>query len=116
MLKTNSAVSRRDFLRTTVKLPVLMAGAGALAAACGGKEEGAAPAPALTCTDTSALAPADVQLRTAQAYADKSPHPDKDCKTCNFFDAGAPGACGGCKVIKGPIHPDGYCNLFAKKA
>lgn len=114
MPKTTPHVSRRDFIRTTFKLPVLMAGTGALMAACGGKEEAAAPA--LTCTDTSALAPADAQLRTAQAYADKSPHPDKDCKTCNFFDAGAPGACGGCKVIKGPIHPDGYCNLFAKKA
>jgi hypothetical protein len=114
-MSNTTRVSRRDFIHTAFRLPVLMGGAASILAACGGGE-GEKAAPALACTDVTGLAPADAQLRTAQAYADKSPHADKNCLTCNFYDAGPAGACGGCKVIKGPINPVGYCNLFAKKA
>lgn len=109
MAKEN-AVSRRDALRGTVVLAVL----GAQALACK-KDE--APK-ALTCTDTSALAPADVEMRTVTlAYVDATPTPDKRCDNCQQYKAPpAPGACGGCTILKGPINPAGYCKSWVQKA
>jgi len=75
-----------------------------------------APA-APSCADTSGLAPADLALRTAPAvgYVESSTQPGKACSTCQQFNAAAPGSCGSCKVLKGPINPGGYCNLFGAK-
>jgi hypothetical protein len=101
-------LSRRELLNSAATL-------GALAvfgtAACGKKA-----AAALSCTDTSALAPADLSVRTALAYADVSTEPGKSCLTCQQFIAPATaGTCGSCKVLKGPINPTGYCKSFAAK-
>ena len=80
------------------------------ATACGKK---AAP---LSCTDTSALAPADLSVRTALAYVDNSTEPGKSCLNCQqFIPPAAPGTCGSCKVLKGPINPAGNCKSFAAK-
>ena len=71
---------------------------------------------ALVCTDTSSLAPADVAIRTSLAYVDTSTEPGKTCTTCQQFIApAAAGACGTCKVVKGPINPGGYCKSFVPK-
>jgi hypothetical protein len=73
------------------------------------------PAP-LTCTDTSALAPADVQVRAALAYVDTSVEAGKTCAGCQqFIPAPAAGSCGTCKVVKGPINPGGNCKSFVAK-
>ncbi|MEZ4255064.1 MAG: high-potential iron-sulfur protein [Polyangiales bacterium] len=106
----NNVHSRRTWIKATVSLPVLAGSSAWLLSGCGeSKKE-------LSCTDTSSVSATDLQLRTAQQYADKSPHADKNCANCNFYEAGAPDACGTCKVIKGPINPAGYCNAYAKKA
>ena len=69
------------------------------------------------CDDVSGLKPADVGMRKSNAYVDKSPHADKLCSGCQLYKPAAAGAaCGGCTVLKGPIAPGGYCNLWAKKA
>ena len=79
---------------------------------CGGEEEGGA----LTCTDTTGLEPGQIATRESQSYTDSSPNADQNCANCNFFQAGQAGACGTCQVIQGPIHPDGYCGLWAARA
>lgn len=49
------------------------------------------------------------------AYSDTSADPAKKCAQCIQFVAGAPDACGSCKVVKGPINPEGTCKLFVAK-
>jgi hypothetical protein len=102
-------MKRRDLLRSALALPVVAA-AGPLLQACGGGGD------ELTCTDTAGLDPAAVQMRTSLAYVDRSPHgATKNCTNCNFYQAAAAGQCGGCTLIRGPIHPEGYCNSWAAK-
>lgn len=102
--------------REAAKRMLMIFGAATVApsvlAACGGGEESRG----LTCTDTSGLQPAEITTRQTQEYTDSSPHPDKKCGNCRFYTAGAPNACGSCQVIRGPIHPDGYCKLWAAQA
>lgn len=100
--------SRRDLLRSAAGLLVLSAAAGC--------KKDAKP---FTCTDISALAPAETAVRTALGYVEPSPEPGKDCAGCLQFTPSptdATSACGGCKLMKGPIHPKGYCKGFAAKA
>jgi hypothetical protein len=104
-------IGRRDAAKRMLMVLGAAAVAPAALAACGGEEAGG-----LTCTDTTGLSPAEITTRQTQQYTDVSPHADKDCANCNFYTAGQPNQCGTCQVIRGPIHPDGYCNLWAAKA
>jgi hypothetical protein len=99
-------VSRRYLLQAGATLGVLAA---VETLGCGKKK------PALSCADTSALSPADAQVRTTLAYVDLSVEPGKMCSVCQQFIPGAPTACGTCKVVKGPINPRGYCKSFLAK-
>ena len=77
---------------------------------------GACSKPALHCTDTSSLSEADQQVRTALAYVDSSTEPGKVCNGCQqFLPPPQPGTCGSCKVIKGPVNPNGNCKSFVAK-
>jgi high potential iron-sulfur protein len=69
----------------------------------------------LSCTDTSGLSPMDVQMRTSLGYVDKSPQPEKLCSNCLHYKPAAENQCGGCAILKGPVHPKGYCNSWAAK-
>lgn len=69
-----------------------------------------------SCSDVSGLQPAEVQMRTQQAYVENSTQPGRSCSQCNFFQAAAADQCGTCQVIRGPINPGGYCNLWAQRA
>jgi hypothetical protein len=101
-------LTRRDLLKRSIWLPVL-ATAGASLAGCGDEK--------LTCNDTSGLASADLTMRQSQAYTDVTPDASKTCDGCSLFKAPAQtNACGSCTVLKGPVHPKGYCKLWAKKA
>ncbi len=99
-------LSRRDVIQKSAALGAFAVfGAGACSK----------PA-AMVCTDTSSLAPADVQVRTALAYVDISTEPGKVCNGCQqFIPAPKPGTCGTCKVVKGPINPNGNCKSFVAK-
>lgn len=99
--------SRRQFIQISL-------GAAFGASILGACSSTSAPK-AVTCTDVSGLAPMDAQIRTALAYQDKSTTPEKTCGNCVQFVAGAPAACGTCKVVKGPINPSGYCKSWAAK-
>ncbi len=68
------------------------------------------------CTDVTGLSPDDVTMRnTTAAYVDQAPDPAKKCSGCIQYTPAAPNACGGCKVVKGPINPDGWCKLYVAK-
>ena len=121
----DSKLSRRKFIENA------MLGAGAtltmgyLVAGCKPGDQAAAPAntaPAaggdtFSCEDVTGLSDGDKATRTSLNYVDKTADPAKDCKGCALYLQPAGGAkCGGCSVVKGPIHPLGHCTAWAPKA
>ena len=105
-MKTNK-LSRRALLRSTVHLTVA-GSAPVLLQGCKKKE--------FSCEDTAGLKPDELELRSALEYRDRSPHDAaKNCANCAFFVTGDEGQCGGCTLVKGPIHPQGYCSSWAMK-
>jgi High potential iron-sulfur protein len=106
-LSMSERIPRREALR---RLAMFSAAAAAPAwlAGCSKKQ--------LTCTDVTGLTPDDVTMRnTTAAYVDQTPDAAKRCSGCVQYVPAAPDACGGCKVVKGPIHPDGWCKLYVPK-
>ena len=90
-------------MRTRRSLLVLAAAA--LTEACKGSE--------FSCTDTSGLSPDDVLTRTNVLYVDRATDKSKKCEKCSHFIAAKD--CGTCKLVKGPIHPEGSCKAFVLK-
>lgn len=57
-------------------------------------------------------------LRAAMNYADPSPHADKRCELCGYFDKAnaetASGAsCARCQIMMGPVSATAYCDSWA---
>jgi hypothetical protein len=103
-----STLSRREMLGGTVYLAVI----GSMPIALG-----ACTTPKFRCDDVSGLSEADLELRSTLEYQDGSPHGEqKNCSSCAFYKAGKKNQCGGCTLVRGPIHPLGYCNSWAAKA
>jgi hypothetical protein len=63
----------------------------------------------------SPLGPEDKKLRETLKYTDHSPDPQKLCNGCQQYLPNTDADCGGCKLMKGPIHPAGSCTLFSAK-
>jgi len=102
-----STLSRREMLGHSVRLAVI-GSAPILLNAC--------TKPEFHCEDVSALSEDDAELRSALEYRDRSPHGEKkNCGACAFYKAGGKNECGQCTLVKGPIHPLGYCNSWAAK-
>ena len=122
--------TRRNFLKVLGIAGA--AGAGVVAAGCGGggsadtgaaadaAEPAAEPTPAddtFTCMDTSGLSETDATMRETLQYTDVSPEADKNCANCSLYVVPEPDAgCGTCLTVKGPIHPEGYCTIWAAMA
>jgi len=103
----NEQLTRRATLRLLAAVPV----AASVLSACGKKTEPD------SCQDVGALSEAEKTGRSALQYTDKSPQGDKRCDNCNFWQPPSdPAQCGGCQLVKGPIHPKGYCTAYAAKA
>ena len=69
-----------------------------------------------SCEDVTGLGPADVAIRTqTAAYVEAAADASKKCSLCAQYVPAAPNACGSCKVVKGPINPEGGCKLFVPK-
>lgn len=66
------------------------------------------------CTDVGGLSDGDQAARTAAGYADRAPDPAHACDKCHQFLPAADG-CGACKLLRGPVHPQGTCRVFAAK-
>ncbi|MGB5286309.1 MAG: high-potential iron-sulfur protein [Polyangiales bacterium] len=104
---TKSTLTRREMLGHGLRLAVI-GSTPALLSAC--------KKPELHCEDASGLSEADLVLRTQLEYRDLSPHGEsKNCESCAFYRAGEKNACGRCTLVKGPIHPLGYCDSWAAK-
>lgn len=125
----NKDFSRRDFLLKASALGAVAIGGSSVLAACGGKEGGsetpaAAPAApqaapktaAAGCNDLTGLTDQEKQMRTALQYVDATPIAEKRCDNCQLYvvpEGDSP--CGGCKILKGPVAPAGYCTSWAAK-
>ena len=104
---SKNTLTRRAILRDAVHLAVIGT-APFLVQGC--KKE------PLVCSDASGLKPNDAELRSALEYQDASPHGEtKNCSNCAFYVAGPKNECGQCTLVKGPIHPLGYCSSWAMK-
>lgn len=102
--------SRRSALKVLGAIPILTSAAGLALAGCGKKSEPD------SCNNVSALSDAEKMARSALQYTDTSPHADKHCNGCNLYQPPSdPSQCGGCQIVKGPIHPKGYCTGFVAK-
>lgn len=116
MSKADQNTSRRDFLQR------LAAGAVApiLLSACGGgdgeRANGETAEETVACADLSELTEAQIQQRQNAEYVDDSPFPEKRCDNCQLYTEAAQGEqCGGCQVLPGAVHPQGYCTLWVAR-
>lgn len=123
---SDNVLSRRDFLQRAAVLGALGVSAGQILMACQPSKDGANKTPAaggdkpaggkLSCTDTTGLNETQIATRTANGYVDQTPKPAQKCDNCSLYKAApAPGTCGGCAVVAGPIHPDGWCKIWVPK-
>ena len=122
MSDQNNQSSRREFLQRLTLLGTAGVVTPMVLSACGGNGEQGGDATTggettsaanFSCTDTSGLSEQEIQMRDNAQYVDDSPNDDKRCNNCQLYTEPAGDAqCGGCQVIKGPIHPEGYCNLW----
>lgn len=98
------AFSRRELLSSTFRVSALV-----MLSGCSKKK-------AFSCSSVDGLAAEDVLPRNKLAYSDVAADPAKTCDACQQFVPAANGdGCGGCKIMKGPIHPGGSCRSFARK-
>jgi len=75
-------------------------------------ENGASTSTSNSC-DYSDLSAKDITLRESLEYAELSPFgPAKDCTNCSYYMAPKSGFCGECTIIRGAVHPKGYCTSW----
>jgi len=99
-------LNRRDALKPIAAMSVAVVASGWLLA-CSKKQD---------CNDVGALSADELHTRNEVAkYVDQSMEAAKRCSACAQYVAAAPDKCGGCKIVKGPINPNGGCILFAAK-
>lgn len=66
------------------------------------------------CNDLSGLTEREISIREQLQYVAQSENAEQVCKNCRFWLPAQPGDnCGGCQLIKGPIHPNGWCASWA---
>jgi hypothetical protein len=128
---SNDKIGRRAFLREIGQYSLAglatIGGVAALAG-CGGEKEaekiGAQPHNAIQaaqeaadpCNDLSVLTKDELTTRTTFKYENRATDATKLCKTCNFWQPAPKGEfCGGCTLVKGPIHPLGSCMSWVEK-
>jgi hypothetical protein len=72
--------------------------------------------PPSSCNDVSGLSAADQEIRKTLEYVDRSMIAAQICEKCQqWIEPASPDQCGGCKVLKGPVHPQGHCKVFVAK-
>lgn len=100
-------LTRRALMRRTIHLAVF-ASVPLWVGGCKKKE--------FSCQDAGDLSEEDTRLRETLDYRDRSPHGEaKNCRNCAFFIDHGNQQCGRCTLVKGPIHPLGYCNSWSVK-
>ena len=69
----------------------------------------------IDCNDSSTLSPVETKARNDALYVEPSSSPSTACDICQYWIKGSSGGCGGCQLLRGPIHPKGTCRLFVMK-
>jgi hypothetical protein len=64
------------------------------------------------CTQTNDLTAEEAQTRTAAGYEEPASDSSRVCNLCQQWQERSSNQCGGCKLMRGPIHPLGTCRLF----
>ncbi len=110
-------LNRRDFLQRAAVLGAATVGGSAFLAACqsGGGESGGGGG-GFACDDVSGLTDAEKATRQGVNYIDQTTTEGQMCSNCTHFTSAGATACGSCAVVKGPIHPDGWCTLWVAAA
>jgi hypothetical protein len=103
----SDSLARRHLL---VSSSLALLGVGALAGLAGCKRSEHCPPEEL-----AKLSPEDKKLRETLQYTERSPDPQKLCNACQQYLPDTDRDCGGCKLLKGPIHPAGTCTAFMSK-
>jgi uncharacterized paraquat-inducible protein A len=71
---------------------------------------------AFSCVESAGLAADDASVRATLAYMEPAVDKTRVCASCQQFIAPpTEGSCGTCKVLKGPVHPNGSCKVFTAK-
>lgn len=103
--RTSITLSRRRF---TVVVPLTCA-TGAWVGCRKNEPNSCASGPELSLDET--------QQRATLGYVDRSPDPTKTCEKCTqYLPAPTADQCGGCSVMRGPIHPQGTCKVYTRMA
>lgn len=115
-MKEDNLLSRRAFVRQLSAVGF----AGVFLSACGSEQqsedEASTQAADATspCSDLSGLTSAEIQVREDLDYVSDSPQANQVCSNCQFWLTPESGKeCGGCVVMEGPVHPEGFCNSWA---
>jgi hypothetical protein len=69
-----------------------------------------------SCDSTLGLTQVEINMRKSLGYLDRSKDPNKHCIDCEqYLPPPEKDECGSCKVMKGPVHTKGSCNVFTPK-
>jgi hypothetical protein len=104
----SALLDRRAFLERAALLGAATMAGGVFVTACS--------KPAFACMDVTGLSEEEVAKRAELQYVDATTRAGMNCVGCQFYTAAAEGACGGCTILAGPIHPEGWCSTWAAKA
>lgn len=109
--------SRRRFLQQALQLGTAGLAGPLLFAACGDGGEGGGEETAELSCEPEGLAPAAQEMRENVQYVDQTPNPGERCDNCLHWQPDmVEGGCGGCAVLQGQVHPEGWCSLWVAQA
>lgn len=128
-MSDNDQITRKNFLKHLSIAGVASLGASSLLTACGGgngnqesssqSQSGSGDQAASDdpCSDVSDLTEQEKKTRDQFDYVAETPNPEKRCDNCALWvEPEGDSPCGGCTLVKGPIHPAGYCTAWAPQS
>jgi len=105
----SNKITRKDFLKQFALLGTSLIGTGSIFIHCK-KSETEVKDP---CADLTGLTEDDISSRKEFGYVAQSPDPEKLCNNCGLWIESEEGSkCGGCEIMAGPFHPQGYCTAW----
>ncbi|MGC4070568.1 MAG: hypothetical protein QM784_39050 [Polyangiaceae bacterium] len=66
----------------------------------------------VTCDDDAELDPFELEARRRAGYVEHTANETRNCRACQYWVRSSSAGCGSCKLLRGPIHPEGTCRLF----
>lgn len=69
-----------------------------------------------SCLEPDQLPEPDFKARQAVGYVERAADAARRCDACQHWQPAEDDSCGGCAVLRGPIHPLGTCRVFTQRA